>query len=404
MRSSKPCPVCGAPDAAIFLSIELPVNCSTLFRDRNEALAASRGTVALAFCDLCGMIFNSAFEPALLEYDGCYENSLNFSPAFQAYCRELADRLMVSYDLREKVIIEVGCGDGEFLAQLCESGRNRGFGFDPAFTGASPSSRVQVFPELYSAAHQTIKADAVCCRHVLEHIPDPCGFLRGINANLANSPRSLFYCETPNAAAVLTGSSLWDVIYPHCSYFTPVSIKRALEQADFEVLRICTSFEDQFLAVDAIRKHAVPAATGMSSGSDEVAALHGFINQFADRFRHAMEGWAALIENSVLENRRIALWGAGAKAVTFLNMVPGAERIGLIVDSNPRKSESFIPCTGHFIASPASLIDYRPDVVILLNAAYEDEVRRDLDQLVPEAALCVSADGFPSELERSFAA
>src|SRR4051794_11735162 len=129
MRSSKPCPVCGAPDAAIFLEIELPVNCSTLFGSRNEALAASRGAVALAFCDLCGMIFNSAFDPALLEYDGRYENSLNFSPAFQAYCRELADRLTVSYDLREKVVIEAGCGDGEFLVRLCESGHNRGIGF-----------------------------------------------------------------------------------------------------------------------------------------------------------------------------------------------------------------------------------------------------------------------------------
>ena len=97
--------------------------------------------------------------------------------------------------------------------------------------------------------------------------------------------------------------------------------------------------------------------------------------------------------------RRIALWRAGAKAVTFLNMVLGG-RIGAVVDSNPRKHGSFIPCTAQMISSPSSLAGYRPDSVILLNAAYESEVRRELAQIAPGAALWISTDGFPTFIEQ----
>ena len=52
----------------------MPVNCSTLLRREDEARSAKRGTVDLAFCQFCGMIFNAAFDHALLDYDGGYEN------------------------------------------------------------------------------------------------------------------------------------------------------------------------------------------------------------------------------------------------------------------------------------------------------------------------------------------
>jgi hypothetical protein len=395
MTSLKSCPICREPNAAVFLSIASPVNCSTLFPSRSEATSARKGTIALAFCKCCGMIFNAAYEAALLEYDGDYDNSLHFSPAFQAYCEALIRRLTDSYNLRNKVIVEVGCGNGEFLTQLCESGNNRGFGFDPAFTGISPSPSVRISPQMYSSANMDVKADAVCCRHVLEHIPDPCAFLQGIAGNLDDSPGSVFYCETPNAAAVLTGGSLWDVIYPHCSYFTPVSITQALRRAGFKVLHVGTSFENQFLAVEAIRDQSLSETPDLST-AEELTALAGFVNLFADRFSLAMERWGALIENSVRENRKIALWGAGAKAVTFLNMVPHAGQIGAIVDSNPRKHGMFVPGTGQQICSPANLVDYRPHAVILLNDAYEAEVRHALGTLAPEASLWVSNSGFPS--------
>src|ERR1700710_1925647 len=102
------CPICRVPSATEFLSINLPVNCSTLFGSRDEARSARKGPIALAFCENCGMIFNAAFDPGLLEYDGAYDNSLHFSPAFQGYCECLIARLQDTYSLRNIVVVEVG--------------------------------------------------------------------------------------------------------------------------------------------------------------------------------------------------------------------------------------------------------------------------------------------------------
>ena len=80
-----------------------------------EAFEAAKGNVRLAFCRTCSHIFNSAFDADLVEYSHSYENSLHFSPTFQAYARTLANRLIQKYELYHKNVIEIGCGKGDFL-------------------------------------------------------------------------------------------------------------------------------------------------------------------------------------------------------------------------------------------------------------------------------------------------
>ena len=67
------------------------------------------------------------------------------------------------------------------------------------------------------------------------------------------------------------------------------------------------------------------------------------------------------------------IWGAGTKGVTFLNAV-GESGIEYAVDLNPRKHLSFIPGTGQQVVSPSFLREYRPDVVLVMNPIYRDEI------------------------------
>ncbi len=77
----------------------------------------------------------------------------------------------------------------------------------------------------------------------------------------------------------------------------------------------------------------------------------------------------------------MALWGAGSKGVTFLNVVPAAAGIHAVVDLNPRKTGRHIPGTGHAIVAPESLRADRVDVVLVMNPLYEDEIRRQVGNL-----------------------
>ena len=89
------CPVCNNSEMDLFFEAEnAPVFCNVLWNAQEEALAASRAPIHLAYCHKCGLIYNIAFDPKLVEYSPAYENSLHFSPHFQEYAQDLAQRLI----------------------------------------------------------------------------------------------------------------------------------------------------------------------------------------------------------------------------------------------------------------------------------------------------------------------
>ena len=55
--------------------------------------------------------------------------------------------------------------------------------------------------------------------------------------------------------------------------------------------------------------------------------------------------------------------------------------IDQIVDINPRKQGRFVAGTGQQIVAPEALLESRPDVVIVINPVYRDEVRAQLQAL-----------------------
>lgn len=388
------CPVCRKTASPPLFFLQTPVNCSTLYRTREEAQAARIETLALAACHTCGLIFNPRFNPSLIRYDADYDNSLHFSPAFRAYSASLVDYLIKTYDLRGKTILEIGCGKGEFLTELCEREGNRGIGFDPSSANVSVPECVVLFPSFYSPDYRHVSADGVCCRHVLEHIADPLELLATIHTALSTSPSPFFYCEVPAAEAVLSGSSIWDVIYPHCNYFTSRALTLLLHRTRFSVLRVANSFDDQFLASESVPVESAGTIGPLNDSGDHRSAA-SMLRGFAFRFDQAIHRWAALLENARLQGQRVALWGAGARAVTFLNRVPGARDLSLIVDSNPRKHGMFVPGTGQRISEIATLSTLRPDAVIILNPVYQPEISRVLSNLLPGVEEWISVDGLP---------
>src|SRR5262245_18135565 len=165
--SKSMCPVCNSADVVAFVEIpQVPIHCNLLWSSREEALTAPKGDIRLGFCGECGHTCNQVFNPDLMQYTQHYENSLHFSPRFQEYAGSLIAQLMNRYNLQGKNIIEIGCGKGEFLALLCEEGRNHGDGFDPGYDGGSASGgatdNVTFIRDFYSEAYAGYPADFIC--------------------------------------------------------------------------------------------------------------------------------------------------------------------------------------------------------------------------------------------------
>jgi hypothetical protein len=64
-----------------------------------------------------------------------------------------------------------------------------------------------------------------------------------------------------------------------------------------------------------------------------------------------------------------------------LNAVEGSAAIGYVVDIHPFRQQTYVAGTGQRIVAPAFLTEYRPDMVIVMNAIYHAEIRSALNQL-----------------------
>jgi SAM-dependent methyltransferase len=384
VSSVPPCPICcGEGGETFFLLRDQPVLIGALWPDAESARSCRKGDIELAFCPDCGFVWNIVFDPARLDYDQQYDNSLHFSPTFQAYTAELVDRLVRTYDLRGKTVVDIGCGKGDFLIMLCEAGGNAGYGFDPSYDGTRPQSptaeRIVWSTEYFSEAHAHIPADLIASRFVYEHIPEPNAFLRMLRRAIAEPARTVVFFEVPNIDLIVRQGSVWDVIYEHCSYFGPESLARSFAECGFRVIRVDETYGRQFLTIEA-RADVEPGAAQGRQGRD-LSKLRSDIAEFADDQARKREMWAARLGRWRREGRSVAAWGAGAKAVGFLNMMAGEGVVARVVDINPFKHGKHLSGTGQPIVAPEALAAEPPDTIILMNPIYRSEILGKLGSL-----------------------
>ena len=399
------CPVCDSQDILDCIHIpSVPVYCNVLLADQAAALNVPRGDIELAFCRDCGHLFNAAFDPQRIDYTVDYENSLHFSPRFQEYARSLAEQLIARYDLRHKTIIEIACGKGDFLTLLCELGENQAIGFDPSYvpdrSAPTAAGALRVIRDYYSEVYAGYRADLICCRHALEHIHRPREFLATLRRAIGDNSTAVFF-ETPNALYTLEDLGIWDLIYEHCGYFCAHSLAAAFQRSGFEVKRIESAFGNQFLHLDALPSPIGAAPSPAPSTCHSLLATRHLLNSvqtFARHYRDKVAGWQARLRDLHRRKRRVVLWGAGSKGVTFLNILNAGRRVDYVVDLNPYKQGRFVPGTGHEVVSPDRLNLRRPEAVIVMNPNYAEEIGRTLTAMNIPAELIVDSPNSASGL------
>jgi SAM-dependent methyltransferase len=352
----------------------IPVFQNAVYADPAAARGAMLGDLAFRRCAACGFARNTAFAPERLTYGPGYENSQSLSPAFQAHLRERAQACAALLEGRSApVIVEVGCGQGDFLPYLSEAFRTRGkvrlYGFDPAWRGAEGGgvggARVsrRLFDE--SALPAGRVADLIVSRHVIEHIADPAVFLAGLRR--CAGPDTRLAIETPDVDWIVRTGAFHDFFYEHCSLFTAAALDQALSRAGFLVTRLERLFGGQYLWAEAT---AAPRVEATDFGAYRAT-------------------WNAALADAAARGP-VVVWGAGAKGASFVQLLdPAAERIAAVVDINPAKQNRFLGGGGHPVLSPEAAGALRPRTVFVMNPLYAGEVEDYLRQNAWEARAIV---------------
>ena len=393
------CPAClGASLRSFYRVGRIPVHSVINIGSREEALGFTRGDLRLAVCQECGLIFNQCFDPEQMHYGVHCEETQGFSPVFSRWHRNLAQDLIQRFDLRNKSILEIGCGKGEFLTMLCEIAEAHGVGFDPAYIpdrNHSPARKqIQFIRDLYSEKYSSIQADFVCCKMTLEHIGEPLGFLETVRRSLGERYQTHVFFQVPNIRRVLTEVAFWDIYYEHCNYFSLGSLARIFRRAGFNVLDLMNDYAGQYIMIDAI-----PGTTQNALELPEEEGLETLLQEVSFFERRAAEViglWRNEFERIRDEHRRVVLWGSGSKAVSFLSTIGIPEAIPYVVDINPYRQGTYLAGNGQLVVPPEFLVEYRPSEVLVMNEVYVQEVRRDLMRFDLKPELRPVCDRFPA--------
>lgn len=389
MEGKKECSVCRSANVETIIEIEnIPVFCNVLYKTKEEAINTAKGNIALTFCSDCGHIYNKDFKPELLEYNTDYENSLHFSEKFQEYADNLAETLIEKHDIKNKNVIEIGCGKGDFLKTICKKGNNKGTGFDASYEPRKEDKELKdvVFiQEYYTKKHSQYKADMVCCRHVLEHVEKPRRFLAEIKKAL-NSQEPVFFFEVPNAMYTVREMGIWDIIYEHNSYFTKDSLSFLFQSKGLNVTGMQELFEGQFIGIEAVNNNNA-SETFNVEGLKEIL---NHIKKFPEKYNKKVGVWRKELAEAKKKGLKTVIWGTGSKGVTFLNILHVKDEVQYAVDINPRKQGKYIAGTGIKIIPPEKVREVKPDIVIIMNPAYEQEIQKELERLTLKAKVMVA--------------
>jgi hypothetical protein len=385
------CDACGAAELVVLADLgEIPVECGVHWADAQAALASPVGRMELAYCPACAYVRNLAFDPSVLVYDTTMDTNLHHSPAFQAFSAELVKHLVERYELGGRRLLDIGCAQGDFLRELCHAAGTTGTGFDAMYAGPEgpDGSGAQFYSRLAPRGADLPDYDFFTSRHWFEHLADPYEFLVDLRERAGGRPVG-GYIEVPDACYDLATAG-WEVIYPHVSYFDANSLCRIVERAGWRIEDTGTLFQGMFRFIEvsangdphAPRRGTTPLPAA-AERDRQLAAIAGF----PQRHFSMREGWCSRLAELAERGANPVLWGAGSRGVQFLTLADADRRLAAVVDVNPRKWGRYLPVTAHQVSSPESLSELAPEVVIITNPAYRNEIGAALSELGVTAEL-----------------
>uniref|UniRef100_A0A7V3NUI5 Methyltransferase domain-containing protein n=1 Tax=candidate division WOR-3 bacterium TaxID=2052148 RepID=A0A7V3NUI5_UNCW3 len=264
------------------------------------------------------------------------------------------------FALKEKKIIEIGCGGGEYLSLMRESGADvYGIEYSKESVEQCVRSGLKVTRGFIGSSKCRLKHapfDAFFMLNFLEHLPDPNSALRGIHNNLKRDGIGLV--EVPNFDMILRKRLFSEFVSDHLLYFTKETLETTLRTNGFVVVEINEVWHNYIISAVVKKRERLD----MSHFYDHQTKVIDQIEEYIGRFR----------------SKRVAIWGAGHEAFAVASLAKLEDKVKYVVDSATFKQGRYTPATHIPIVPPDNLWLDPVDAVIVMAGSYSDEVARTL--------------------------
>jgi SAM-dependent methyltransferase len=328
------------------------VPCSAQNFPEKSELRKDRGiTLKIYQCSGCGLV-QLVCKP--VPYYREVIRAVGISEVMMNFRKKYFEDFIKKYELKNKKIIEIGCGNGDYLAVLSGLSVNAyGLEYSDKAIQECRKKGLKVFKGFIEDASYKIENspfDAFLCLSFFEHIPSPNAFLRGIWSNLKD--KAVGIIEVPNFDNLLQKRLIADFIHDHLFYFNDKTLKFVAEANGFEVLDIKKIWNNYLYAIEVKKRTKIDLTTFFYKLDTIKKEISEFVSSFS----------------------KIAIWGASHQALTYISLLNLKSKVKYIVDSAFFKQNKFTPATHIPIFSPEKLKEYPVEAIIIMVGGYNDEV------------------------------
>jgi len=398
------CPICGCNHLEELLLLpQVPVFVNVLPDNAEDAKSFLRGDQRLTLCKHCGFIFNSAFEPQKVIYNDEYHAERANSAYYLDHIDYVLDLIDSVSPIRNRNLLEVACGSGEFLKEAVKRKPRNAIGVDPSayeIEDAPLHLHKALFDEDY-LNKLSDPVDILINRHMIEHILNPLEMLKRFHRALVDG--GILYLETPRLDWILENRVFFDFSYEHCAYYSDKFIVRLLKMAGFEVIKLANSYEGQYFSICARKSVYQPMTISMSIAEAEVLQIRELFSTLSNAYNrlNRIETYQRFCTETLRTDvsvrnhcstapNTVYLWGASGKGVMCANLLDQWPIAGLI-DQNPYKQGRYVPGDGALIISPDNIAYPAVQAVLVENDVYLDEIRasaKKIDLRIQVCSLC----------------
>lgn len=280
------------------------------------------------------------------------------------------------YNLKDKKIIEIGTGCGEFLEIMNRTGV-KAYGLEHLNESVNIclEKKIEVYKGFVEDENYKIKNapyDAFFIMNFLEHIPNPNKFLMGISNNLKDDAIGLI--EVPNVDMILEKLMFSEFISDHLMYFTRDTLSFLLKKNGFEVMEIEDVWHDYVISIIVKKKNRLE----LKEFNTQQSIISNEINSF--------------IDENLLKGRKVAVWGAGHQSLAVMAMTNLSQKIEFVIDSAKFKQEKYTPSTHVKVVAPSILKEVKIGAILVMAASYSDEVANIINRDYSDIVVAILRD------------
>lgn len=214
--------------------------------------------------------------------------------------------------------------------------------------------------------------NVVIARHILEHASDVAQFMQALERLV--HPQGYLIFEVPDCSRALETYDYTTIWEEHSVYFTPVTFKTCFGHFGLHLEHydcVPYPFENSLIGVVRVEKRGTAAVL-----AEEILEMERHrAGTFAQNLSQQAEKLKGFLSEYRQNNGKIALFGAGHLACSFVNILGIKGLIDFFVDDNPHKRGLFMPGSKLPIYQSSALLKENIKLCLLsLNPLSEEKV------------------------------